>query len=150
MSEETAVVHRNSKTGQETLPSVTGKLPRRRAVETKQKRQRKSGAAATIDRQLSEALQERKDVGKKLCEAAGLQARYQQLSAEINELLGMQSRMSGDPGIVPTGVSYGPTSSPTFSLGAPIPSGVGSIPARTPAPATANVAENVGKEGGFE
>jgi hypothetical protein len=126
-------------------------VPRKRratAVETKQKRHRKSGAAATIDRQLSEALQERKDVGKRLCEAAGLQARYQQLSAEINELLGMQSRMNG-VGDTVTVLPPLPSLAPAFSIGAPIPSGVGSIPARTPAPATANVAENIEKEGGF-
>jgi hypothetical protein len=130
-------------------------VPRKRratAVETKQKRHRKSGAAATIDRQLSEALQERKDVGKRLCEAAGLQARYQQLSAEINELLGMQNRMNGSPSVEvfpPVNYGAGSTLAPNFSLGAPVPPGVGSIPARTPAPATANVAEKVAVEGGF-
>src|SRR4051812_25641243 len=122
---------------EETAPVTREKRSRRMAKldppKPKQKRQRKSGAAAEIDKQLAEALKERTVVGKKLAEAAGHNARYQQLSAEINELLNMQARMNGlfsqANQILPVGF---PVETHGFQVGGGVPSGVGSIPTRTP------------------
>lgn len=119
-------------------------------------RRRKSGAAAEIDKRLAEAIRERVAVSKKLSDFAGLHDRFQRLTQEIQELLSMQSRMNAP---VNAAMNTGPampltmnTYSPEvpFIVGAPVPQGVGSIPARHPASnPEGNVADKIAGEGGF-
>lgn len=118
------------------------KVKRTKAVP--QKRVRKSGAAAEIDKRIAEAIREKTQAMKDISLYVMAQDRHMRLTQEINELLGMQARMNGSTSAdLATNGSNGQTAIP-FSVGGMAP-GAASIPAKN----VPNIAEKVAAEGGF-
>lgn len=113
------------------------KVKRTKAVP--QKRVRKSGAAAEIDKRIAEAIRERTQALKEISLYSFAQDKYARLNQEIHELITMQARMSGTTANLPVGQTAIP-----FSVAGMAP-GIASIPAKN----VPNIAEKVASEGGF-
>lgn len=135
----------------------TKKRTRKPTTTPKQKRHRKSGAAAEIDRRIAEIIKARALALDDMAKFAGAQTRYQNLTAELNELINMQARLNAPVMVanpVPPSITHLPVpTSETFNVGAPVPPSVGSIPARTPRVSQTpegNVGSMVAGEGGFK
>jgi len=125
---------------------------------TPQRRAPVNGVSLTqkIELRIAEAIQERAEAMTNVCKLAYNQERVRQLTGEINELMQSQQRMIGQtipympianpqPSLVPD-MSVGAV---PFSHTAPIPPGVGSIPAKQPAVSGANVARDIAADPDF-
>ena len=115
---------------------------------TRKRKPKQSTSANEIDNRLSQAIKERAFAMKKVASLIHWQARLQQLEQEIQSLIGIQRG-----GMIPPN-SFSPTTMPPVQAGnyspfAPVPPGVGSIPAKQPTPTTGNQADKVSTEGGL-
>jgi len=116
-------------------------------IRTRRRRQPKtpgSAALAQIDKKLSAALDERTEAMRKVSLLAYWQDRLTRATQEVEYLIAAQQKLMGHPVASPIAIQV----QPGFQT-APFAEGIGSIPAKQPAPTTGNAAEIVGSEGGF-
>lgn len=121
-------------------------------VRSRRRRQPKtpgSAALAQIDKKLSAALDERTEAMRKVSLLVYWQDRLNKATQEVEYLIAAQQKLMGHPVDSVLPLPGNPAPVPTGFRNAPFADGIGSIPAKQPAPTTGNVAEDVGTEGGF-
>jgi len=130
------------------MPDTEVVLPRRKRKPRVDKPRVGSKALDQIDTRLAEALAEKEAALTNVSKLVYWQDRLTRVNQEIESLIGYQQRLTGQ-----TAAAIPFSSSPVvpipWYIGAAVPTGVTSAPAKQPAPSGSNMADEIGSEVGF-